>query len=221
MRDFRDAKAMAHSLRHALKAKAVDTTHSECLELIAKAFGYENWNVLSAKLEAAEPRIGAPAPAPQKILYCSFCRKSQHDVRKLIAGPHVYICDECVDLCTDIVGDVDREQLLRFLQGNVEGAQSMSTEELAHYVDHGRKGVDRCRLALTYIERRLETTDRDVTSDDDTLTMPRFAYLKDKSPGELAVMQNSLQQQLKLYEDALHMATRALGERRQQAPGSP
>ncbi len=38
-----------------------------------------------------------------KILYCSFCGKSQHEVRKLIAGPSVYICDECVDLCADII----------------------------------------------------------------------------------------------------------------------
>jgi len=59
MRDFRDAKAMAHTLRDALKAKSVETTHSECLELIAKTFGYENWNILSAKVEAA--RSGAPA----------------------------------------------------------------------------------------------------------------------------------------------------------------
>ena len=38
-----------------------------------------------------------------KLLYCSFCGKSQHDVRKLIAGPSVFICDECVDLCEDII----------------------------------------------------------------------------------------------------------------------
>ena len=53
-----------------------------------------------------------------KILYCSFCGKSQHEVRKLIAGPSVFICDECVDLCNDIIreegadkgqgGDVNR-----------------------------------------------------------------------------------------------------------------
>jgi len=42
-----------------------------------------------------------------KLLYCSFCGKSQHEVRKLIAGPSVYICDECVDLCNDII----REEL--------------------------------------------------------------------------------------------------------------
>ncbi|MCX7627038.1 MAG: ATP-dependent Clp protease ATP-binding subunit ClpX [Methylophilaceae bacterium] len=39
----------------------------------------------------------------QKLLYCSFCGKSQHEVRKLIAGPSVFICDECVDLCNDII----------------------------------------------------------------------------------------------------------------------
>ena len=40
---------------------------------------------------------------PQE-LHCSFCRKSQHEVRKLIAGPTVFICDECVELCNDICG---------------------------------------------------------------------------------------------------------------------
>jgi ATP-dependent Clp protease ATP-binding subunit ClpX len=42
-----------------------------------------------------------------KLLYCSFCGKSQHEVRKLIAGPSVFICDECVELCNDII----REEL--------------------------------------------------------------------------------------------------------------
>lgn len=39
----------------------------------------------------------------EKLLYCSFCGKSQHEVKKLIAGPSVFICDECVDLCNDII----------------------------------------------------------------------------------------------------------------------
>jgi hypothetical protein len=43
--------------------------------------------------------------ADRKTLYCSFCGKSQHEVRKLIAGPTVFICDECVELCDDIVKD--------------------------------------------------------------------------------------------------------------------
>ncbi len=44
-----------------------------------------------------------------KLLYCSFCGKSQHEVRKLIAGPSVYICDECVDLCNDIIREEIKE----------------------------------------------------------------------------------------------------------------
>ena len=53
-----------------------------------------------------------------KLLYCSFCGKSQHEVRKLIAGPSVFICDECVDLCNDIIREEVRE--------NEEGKQSES-----------------------------------------------------------------------------------------------
>jgi hypothetical protein len=59
MRDFRDAKAMARALRDALKSRVVEITHSESLELIAKTFGYDNWNILAAKIEAAEQRGGA------------------------------------------------------------------------------------------------------------------------------------------------------------------
>ena len=42
-----------------------------------------------------------------KLLYCSFCGKSQHEVQRLIAGPQVFICNECVELCNDII----REEL--------------------------------------------------------------------------------------------------------------
>src|SRR5262245_45443797 len=102
MRDFRDAKAMARSLREALKGNALETTHSESLELIAKAFGYNNWNILSARIEEARPHaidagVSPVATREQKLpetLYCSFCGKSQHQVRTLIAGPDVFICDE-------------------------------------------------------------------------------------------------------------------------------
>ena len=41
----------------------------------------------------------------EKTLYCSFCGKSQHEVKKLIAGPSVFICDECIALCNDIIRD--------------------------------------------------------------------------------------------------------------------
>ena len=47
----------------------------------------------------------------EKLLYCSFCGKSQHEVRKLIAGPSVFVCDECVDLCNDIIREETKEDL--------------------------------------------------------------------------------------------------------------
>ena len=45
-----------------------------------------------------------------KLLYCSFCGKSQHEVKKLIAGPSVFVCDECVELCNDIISEELQEQ---------------------------------------------------------------------------------------------------------------
>jgi len=55
----------------------------------------------------SEDRTSRTTGDSTKILYCSFCGKSQHEVRKLIAGPSVFICDECVELCNDII----REEL--------------------------------------------------------------------------------------------------------------
>jgi hypothetical protein len=228
MRDFRDAKAMARALRDALKAKAVETTHAETLELIAKAFGYENWNILSAKIEAAEPATGDERtisvaaqnePAPPKTLYCSFCGKSQHEVRKLIAGPPpVFICDECVDICTDVVEPDDDVELFRLMKANDESgkqadralfelARGTSTEELAHYVERSRRGVERSRLALQGIQRKL------AVPDDDMLTLPHT--LRDKRREDLVVVQRKAQRDLTRYERALSIARTVLGERRQ------
>ena len=47
----------------------------------------------------------------KNTLYCSFCGKSQHEVRKLIAGPTVFICDECVELCMDIIREENKTSL--------------------------------------------------------------------------------------------------------------
>ena len=49
----------------------------------------------------------------KNILYCSFCGKSQHEVRKLIAGPTVFICDECVELCMDIIKEENKSSLVK------------------------------------------------------------------------------------------------------------
>ena len=49
----------------------------------------------------------------KNTLYCSFCGKSQHEVRKLIAGPTVFICDECVELCMDIIREENKGALAK------------------------------------------------------------------------------------------------------------
>ena len=53
----------------------------------------------------------------KNILYCSFCGKSQHEVRKLIAGPTVFICDECVELCMDIIKEENKDVLIKHQDG--------------------------------------------------------------------------------------------------------
>ncbi|KRQ97878.1 hypothetical protein CQ12_24925 [Bradyrhizobium jicamae] len=216
MRDFRDAKAMARSLRDALTAKAVQTTHSESLELIAKAFGYDNWNILSAKIEAVRPpsgQAGSPQnPASQaRLLYCSFCGKNQDEVNKLVAGPAVFICDECIDLCTDIVD----EQLLRLIEGDEAGARTMSTDRLHHYVVHAEKGAERNRLALQRIASVLALRERGSAADGETSLSPSLAQLKNKTPDELRTMQAYSRAQLQRYEQALRTATVIVGERTQ------
>ena len=52
-----------------------------------------------------------------KLLYCSFCGKSQHEVRKLIAGPTVFICDECVEVCMDIIREENKSSLVKSRDG--------------------------------------------------------------------------------------------------------
>ena len=53
----------------------------------------------------------------KNILYCSFCGKSQHEVRKLIAGPTVFICDECVELCMDIIKEENKSSFIKHQDG--------------------------------------------------------------------------------------------------------
>ena len=57
------------------------------------------------------------SPDSKNTLYCSFCGKSQHEVRKLIAGPTVFICDECVELCMDIIREEHKTHLVKSRDG--------------------------------------------------------------------------------------------------------
>jgi ATP-dependent Clp protease ATP-binding subunit ClpX len=91
-----------------------------------------------------------------KLLYCSFCGKSQHEVRKLIAGPSVFICDECVELCNDII----REEMQ---EGAVAGESKLpKPKEIKHTLDEYVIGQERAKKVLSVAVynhyKRLETS---------------------------------------------------------------
>ena len=79
MRDFRDAKDMAESLRKALAKQNTAVTHSQSLELIARAFGLDNWNVLAAAIEAARrPRPSATSWSPGEVITIRNINQDAH-----------------------------------------------------------------------------------------------------------------------------------------------
>ena len=77
-----------------------------------------------------------------KLLYCSFCGKSQHEVRKLIAGPNVFICDECVELCNDIIREEMEEKT------PVSGNKLPKPHEIKHVLDEYVIGQEHAKKVL-------------------------------------------------------------------------
>lgn len=79
-----------------------------------------------------------------KLLYCSFCGKSQHEVRKLIAGPSVFICDECVELCNDII----REEIQQADSQKGAGSDLPTPHEISGMLDQYVIGQGQAKKAL-------------------------------------------------------------------------
>ena len=79
----------------------------------------------------------------KNTLYCSFCGKSQHEVRKLIAGPNVFICNECVELCMDIIQEEDKTQLVK------SGKGIPTPREINDVLDDYVIGQDRAKRVLS------------------------------------------------------------------------
>ena len=80
----------------------------------------------------------------KSTLYCSFCGKSQHEVRKLIAGPTVFICDECVELCNDIIREETKSALVSKKDGGVPTPQ-----EICNVLDDYVIGQKRAKRVLS------------------------------------------------------------------------
>lgn len=85
----------------------------------------------------------APGSESKNTLYCSFCGKSQHEVRKLIAGPNVFICNECVELCMDIIREEDKSNLVR------TGTGIPTPSEIKTVLDDYVIGQDRAKRILS------------------------------------------------------------------------
>jgi ATP-dependent Clp protease ATP-binding subunit ClpX len=99
-----------------------------------------------------------------KLLYCSFCGKSQHEVRKLIAGPSVFICDECVELCNDIIREELDERAERGRDKLPKPAEIKAV--LDEYVIGQQTAKKVLAVAVYNHYKRLETRSRDKSKND-------------------------------------------------------
>jgi len=99
-----------------------------------------------------------------KLLYCSFCGKSQHEVRKLIAGPSVFVCDECVELCNDIIREELDERAERGRDKLPKPAEIKAV--LDEYVIGQQTAKKVLAVAVYNHYKRLETRSRDKSKND-------------------------------------------------------
>ncbi len=133
MRDFRDAKAMAHILRGALATKGLNITVSQSLELIAQAFGVADWNTLSAAIrgEAAGPRNHAPAPqSPTTTTATSTATATMHRALAYARQrKHQYATLE--HLLLALIDDVDASAALKACKVDLGTLK----EKLTYYID--------------------------------------------------------------------------------------
>lgn len=205
MRDYRDAKTMAKGLRRSLGDMGTELTHSQSLELISQAFGFDNWNILAAKIEAARPAPAADKQPAGGTLYCSFCTKSQHDVQVLIAGPNTFICNECVELCDNIVEDNAVERLLKHPLPDTDSAAAIeahlaqySSEQLATYLARAEERLVKQQQALDGIDAGNED-------------MP--AWLRDRPAAERAGVRTRMAAEIAGRRKSVEIVKRALAAR--------
>jgi|SRR5215469_1124887 len=216
MRDFRNAKLMARSLCEALKAKSVSLTHSESLDVIAAIFGVDNWNILSAQIDATEK-------SGRSGLRCTFCRRSANEIEALVAGPGVSICNECISLCTNVLEERNLTKLLDKdrAQGSksdpsstlLERLQERTTDQLVAYQREAHRRLDNTRTAIQAADILLgEGPSAQLAPG----AMQEF--LRTKSRKDLLATKSQMESNLSRTEATLRAVDEVLKVRSQHAP---
>jgi hypothetical protein len=207
MRDYRNAKVMAQTLRDDLSEKSLTLSHSESLEVVAHMLGLRDWNVLAAKIDveqgsqpAEAKRDEGNAAAPRS---CAFCGKTQHELAKLIAGPAAFICGGCVELCYDVLIDNDPG----YAHLTRESLVSKNEEELLLLkarIGRSLSTAQRNRDAITHhIQNATSTTEAKLS--------PQVAYFLRKSPEERRNYLSEIESRIGSMERAMAIAGDLLG----------
>ncbi len=123
----------------------------------------------------------------EKLLYCSFCGKSQHEVKKLIAGPSVFICDECIDLCNDIV----RDELSSEKDGKAVKSDLPTPKEISALLDQYVIGQEQAKriLAVAVYNHYKRLRHRGKTSDDVELAKSNILLIGPTGSGKTLLAQ--------------------------------
>ncbi|MBK7352238.1 MAG: ATP-dependent Clp protease ATP-binding subunit ClpX [Nitrosomonas sp.] len=124
-----------------------------------------------------------------KLLYCSFCGKSQHEVRKLIAGPSVFICDECIDLCNDII----REEMQTIETAKFVKSSLPVPREICSILDQyviGQESAKKILSVAVYNHyKRLRTISKTIDADDIELAKSNILLIGPTGSGKTLLAQ--------------------------------